>query len=236
MNPEERIARAAYLTRVVRHPKKHLATFGESKLDFYVVTEPTYVELWPDQEAESVIRQGTVTASRPSLVTPHYMLNLEGFSKDAYRYLDAMAHRYGPNSPGILYQYKSEPRKMEIVSGAVFDVANRVARDLDTQDEDNAVVITGVDDLWDVSLFKFIYDYTSSSTVSNAREMGAMGLLQSVPDLGVPVGVVQRIDELFQQVKQGLDPGVLHRELVRWGLFKVYEARFFSLIGNQQTS
>ena len=197
-----------------------------------MVTEPTYGELLPEQEAESVIRQGTVTSNRPSLVTPHYMLNLEGFSEDAYRYLEAMAHRYGPNSPGILYQYKSESRKMDIVSGAVFDVANRVARDLDAHDDDNAVVITGVDDLWDVSLFKFIYDYTSSSAVSNSREMEAMELLQSVPDLDVPVGVVKRIDELFQQVQQGLDPGVLHRELVRWGLFKVYEARFFSLLDN----
>ena len=71
MDAEERIARAAYLTKIIRVPKQHLTTFGASKLTYYVITEPTYQELALDEE-ESVIRQGS---KRPELVTPHYMLN-----------------------------------------------------------------------------------------------------------------------------------------------------------------
>lgn len=196
-----------------------------------MVTEPAYKE-WSSDEDESVIRQGTVTSNRPALVTPHYMLNLDGFSEDAYRYMVALARRYGPNSPGILYQYKNEPGKLDIVSGKVQDVANRVAGDLTTNKQDMAVVITGVDELWDVSLLKFIHEYTGESAISNAREMEARGLLEPVPDLDVPRGIVQQIEEMFQQAKQGLDPSALHKELLRWGLFKAYEARFYGLFGN----
>ena len=143
--------------------------------------------------------------------------------------MDALARKYGPNSPGILYQYKNDPGKLDIVSGKAFDVADRIAADLDANKRDNAVVITGVDELWDISLLKFIYEYTSSSANTNAREMKTMGLLEPVPDLGVPSGVVQQIEEMFKQAERGLDPAVLHKELERWGLFQAYEARFYGL-------
>ena len=35
-------------------------------------------------------------------------MNLQGFSSEAFEYLQEMAQRYGPNSPGILYQYRNE--------------------------------------------------------------------------------------------------------------------------------
>ena len=230
MNAEERIRRAVFLTKVVRPPKQHLATFGSTRLVYYMVSEPSYRE-WSVDEDESVIRQGTVVSKRPALVTPHYMMNLEGFSEDAYRYMETLAETYGPNSPGILYQYTNEPGKLDIVSGKVQDVADSVADDLNNKKEDNAVVITGMDELWDVSLLKFIYEHTGSSAVSNAREMESMGMLEPVPDLDVPAGVVQRIEDMFQQVRQGSDPAALHKELVRWGLFQAYESRFLGLFG-----
>jgi hypothetical protein len=59
--------------------------------------------------------------------------------------------------------------------------------------------------------------------------METMGLLESVPNLDVPKGVIDKIDELFSQVKAGLEPSILHRELLRWGLFEYYEARFLAL-------
>jgi hypothetical protein len=45
----------------------------------------------------------------------------------------------------------------------------------------------------------------------------------------VPKGVIRRIEELFQQVEQGLDPKLLQQELTRWGLFEHYQDRFLSL-------
>ncbi|MBI4308087.1 MAG: hypothetical protein HY684_04710 [Chloroflexi bacterium] len=225
---ERRIAEAVGVTRVVRPPRQHLATFGVTNVHYYMVTTPSYRDLVSGEE-ESVIREGKAISQRPTIVTPMYMLNLEGFSAEARRYMESITHRLGPNSPGLLYRYRNEPGGMDIVSGGVPAVTQRIGEDLDKRGEDMAAVIVGADDLWDVSLLKFIYDYTAASLSSNVNEMQAMGLLEPHPDMEVPRGVVQRIERLFSEAERGLNPRMLKEELDRWGLFERYQDRFFAL-------
>ena len=225
---DRRIAKAIQLTQVVRPPRRHLATFGVTNLRYYLVTEPSYGDLVSGEE-ESVIREGLVVSQRPAIVTPTYMLNLEGFGEHASSYMESLVRRFGPHTPGLLYQYRNEPAGLSIVSGRVPIVAQRLADDLDKRGVDAAGVILGIDDLWDVSLLKFIYEFTAASMASNVGEIQAMGLLDPEPDLGVPRGVIQRIEELFQQVETGLDPKLLQQELTRWDLFNYYQDRFLSL-------
>ena len=225
---ERRMAEAIAITRVLRPPKQHLATFGVTNVKYYLVTDPSYRDLVPGED-ESVVREGRVISQRPAIVTPTYMMNLEGFSEDARRYMESIAQQHGPNSPGILYRYRNEPGGLDIVGDDVSIVARRISEDLDRRGEDTAAVIVGADDLWDVSILKFIYEYTSASLASNVSEMQAMGMLQPDPRTDVPRGVVSRIEEMFRQVEQGLDPKMLKQELDRWGLFEHYEARFLGL-------
>ncbi|HJN88251.1 MAG: hypothetical protein QF714_01615 [Dehalococcoidia bacterium] len=225
---DHRIASALQQTQVLRPPKRHLATFGATDLRYYLVTTPIYSDLVPGTE-ESVVRDGKVVSQRPAIVTPTYMLNLEGFGDDARQYMESMVMQYGPNSPGLLYQYRNEPGGLEIVGGEAHAVAQRIADDLDQRGVDSAAVIMGADELWDLSLMKFIYDYTTASLSSNVDEIQAMGLLDPHPDVEVPRGAVQRIESLFRQVERGSDPQKLHRELTRWGLFEHYQDRFLGL-------
>ena len=225
---DRRIEIALQLTRVLRPPKQHLATFGVTDLRYYLVTTPSYSDVVPSAE-ESVVREGNVVSQRPAIVTPTYMLNLEGFGHDARQYMESMVRQYGPNSPGLLYQYRNEPGKLDIVGGEANVVAGRIADDLDQRGVDSAAVIVGTDDLWDLSLMKFIYDYTTASLASNVGEIQARGLLDPHPDVEVPRGVVQRIESLFRQVERGSDPKYLHQELSRWGLFEHYQDRFLGL-------
>ncbi len=225
---DHRIASALQQTQVLRPPKRHLATFGATDLRYYLVTAPIYSDLVPGTE-ESVVRDGKVVSQRPAIVTPTYMLNLEGFGDDARQYMESMVMQYGPNSPGLLYQYRNEPGGLEIVGGEAHAVAQRIADDLDQRGVDSAAVIMGADELWDLSLMKFIYDYTTASLSSNVDEIQAMGLLDPHPDVEVPRGAVQRIESLFRQVERGSDPQKLHRELTRWGLFEHYQDRFLGL-------
>ena len=62
-------------------------------------------------------------AERPAVITPTYAMNLQGFSSEAFEYLQEMAQRYGPNSPGILYQF---------IWGAQRD-RERISDDLDSK-------------------------------------------------------------------------------------------------------
>ena len=223
--------RAVEQTWVVRFPKQKLATFGTTNIAYYVVTEPIYLDL-PEstQNQEGVVRTGRVIAERPAVVTPFYAMNLKGFSPEAYEFLKYAAQSQGPNSPGILYRYKNEADKMDIVSGAASEIAHRISDDLERRKENLSVVMVGVDELWDVALLKFIYEFTSSSSTGNIQEFQARGLLEPQPGYGgVPRAAIQEIERLFRDVEGGGDPEVLRRELDRWGIFEYYQDRFLGL-------
>ena len=93
-----------------------------------------------------------------------------------------------------------------------------------------AVVMVGVDELWDIALLKFIYEFTSSSASRNAQDLQSRGLLEPQPSLGgVPRAAVDQIERIFGQVERGGDADFLKRELDRWGLFEFYQDRFLRL-------
>ena len=229
MEDQRDLIRAAEQTWVVRYPKQHLATFGTTSLSYYVVTEPIYREIQPE-DSESVVRQGKVVAEKPAIVTPYYAMNLDGFSDDAYSYFRHLSQEYGPNSPGILYKYRNEAEKTDILSGPPADIARRISDDLDSKNDDLSVVMVGVDELWDVALLKFIYEFTSRSAVENAQELRTRGMFDPNPSAGgLPQAAIQSIERMFTQVQQGRDPEDLRRELDRWGVFEFYEDRFLNL-------
>ena len=223
-----RLMDAVSRTEVVKAPKQHLHTFGVTKLSYYIVTEPSYQDLVPGS-SEAVIREGSVTAERPAVVTPAYMAHLEGFGDEALSYFNSLARQYGPNTPGLLYRYRNEPGEMSIVEGTAIAVAERISGQLTRDGSNLSAVIKGVDELWDISLLKFIFEYTAASVMGNVGDLQGQRLLDPEPNLDVPKAAIQRIDDLFRQVEQGDNPSVLRRELDRWGLFDYYQDRFLSL-------
>ena len=226
---EKDLIKAVQKTRVARKPLQYLDTFGTTIINYYVITEPIYSDI-DELKKETVVRTGRVNSGKPQIVTPTYALNLKGFSSEAYKYLEFISNKFGVNSPGVLYQYKNEPGKINILNGSVEEVSNNIIKELNTKKDKLTAVIVGVDELWDVSLLKFIHDFTSESLVSNINEFNSRGLLQPQDQFGgVPKAAVQRIEILFNQVGFGADPEILKKELDRWGLFDHYEERFLNL-------
>ena len=222
-----RLEDAVARTEVVKAPSQYLDTFGITKLHYYLVTEPSYLELVKGP-SEAVVREGDVTASMPVVVTPTYMTHLDGFGEEAYEYFEELKRSYGPNTPGLLYRYSNQLGGTEIVEGTALDVAQRIGGRTREQGETLSVVIKGVDDLWDVSLLKFIYEYTMASISSNVGALRRGGLLSSDVN-GVPTAALRRIEALFDDVRKGGDPYVLKRELDRWELYHVFEDKFLDL-------
>jgi hypothetical protein len=142
-----------------------------------------------------------------------------------------IAKEYGTNTPGLFYGYKNEPKELNIVSSGMDSVVRNLDEKIDKEGNRLATIIKGIDQLWDVSLLKFIFDMTRYSVGSNIAELGRRGLLD-VDRKGVPMEARQSIEQLFDEVKNGeLDPSALKVELDRWGLFEEYEDRFFRLFG-----
>ncbi|MBV9120619.1 MAG: hypothetical protein JOZ39_07910, partial [Chloroflexi bacterium] len=184
LNPDE-IRQIVENTEIIRPPKQLLATFGTTVVQYFVVTEPAFSGLpGADPGREAVVRSGKVTAQKPQIVTPTYLMNLfSGFEhgQEFARYLSA---RFGADSPGLMYRYEQQPGDTEIVSEAPAAVARRIAGRLDEEQVALAAVIRGIDQFWDVSLAQFIYALTAGSAMSHAAEMGQRGLLDH--DRGLP--------------------------------------------------
>jgi len=230
---DERIRDAVERTVVLRAPQQTLFTFGRTNIYYYLVTEPAYFEL-VGETSETVIREGRVLAEKPKIVTPHYLSGLEGFSSDAKKYFESLIENYGPNIPGLLYSYRNEPKELNIVSSGWQAVVDRLNTEIDERNDPLSAIIKGPDELWDVSLVKFIFEMTQKSVGTNLGEMGARGLL-NVDTRGIPTDARIRIEELFTQVQRGeVAPEVLKVELDRWNIYDEYEDRFLGIFRNRR--
>jgi hypothetical protein len=228
MESDNRIREAIERTEIIRPPKQNLYSFGMTSIYYYILTEPSYAD--PDKDVtETVIREGKVTAQRPKIVTPYYLNNLEGFSAEARRYFASLIEEFGPDVRGLYYSYRNEPKESNIVSDKLSAIVNRINADLDRKSDPLTAIIKGEDTLWDVSLFKFIYEITSRSAPDNLRQMESRGLL-NMDSAGIPADARAHIEELFKQVARGeFEPVRLKDELQRWGLFEEYQDRFLDI-------
>lgn len=224
----EKIRQAVKHTQILRVPKQKLSTFGTTNIYYYLITEPVYSEL-AGGARETVIREGKVIVERPRIVTPYYLSRLEGFSLEARRYFDDLIKAYGANAPGLFYTYRNESKGLTIVSSDLLSVAAKLNADIDRRGDPLSAIIRGEDELWDVSLLKFIVEITRESLSENLLQMGARGLLDVGVD-GVPVEARIRIEELFRKVGLGeCEPQQLKEELDRWDVFTRYEDRFYDI-------
>jgi hypothetical protein len=220
METDDRIRYALENTELVRAPQQTLATFGSSVIDYYVVTELI--------GNISVVRDGKVIAERPKIVTPAYLVNVEGFSQQAKRYIAMMA-RERPYESGIFYRYKNEPKGMNVVSEPIKQVISKLSSQIEEEHNPLGTIIRGVEELWDVSLLMFIYELTTKSVRTNVSEFSRRGCFDIDPG-GVPQGARDYIEELFEQATRNLSRvPELVVELNRWGLFPEYQDRFFAL-------
>ena len=179
-------------------------------------------------DSVNVVREGKVVASKPRIVTPQYLINLEGFSAEANRFLEILARKY-PQEPGIFYSYKNESLEMNIVSEPTEVVIDNISQLIDKQGNPLTAIIKGVDEMWDVSLLKFTFELTRHSIHGNVQDMENRGLFR-IDNAGIPEDARREIEDLFDKTGEDLSyADKLVNELKRWGLFEEYQDRFLSL-------
>ncbi|MDD3640526.1 MAG: hypothetical protein PHQ99_00195 [Atribacterota bacterium] len=237
---DKRIQYAFENSKILKWPKQLLSSFGSSEIHYHVLTEPVYQE-FTKGDTETVVREGTVSWHRPQLLTPGYILRIEGFSDEARNAFSELADEM-PDLASILYRFhfKREVDSMNFVSGNLETVADKIARGIEKRGDNLSAIIQGVGDLWDISLSKFILDMmTKSARQSHFPELRKRGLVSynqfgqqvvSRDNQGIPLIAKKEIESMFQMVKNGdMEPRDLKKELDRWGLFELYQDRFFDL-------
>jgi len=218
---QDRIRYAVQHTELIRPPQQRLSTFGSTTVAYYVVTGLA--------ENMSVVRDGRVIAERPRIVTPAYLINLEGFSEQARSYISMMAMEH-PHEPGVFYTYKNEPKNMNVVSESLAQVIGKLDGRLEEENNPLSAIVKGVEEMWDVSLLMFIYHLTGRALNSNVADFRRGGLLE-MDSSGVPRDARIHIEGLFDLVRQDVSRApALVSELNRWNVFAEYQDRFFALL------
>ncbi len=228
-------------TEILYEPAELLSTSKKTTLHYFVLAEPYYLEEFPEEGPETKVREGEITWEKPKLLTPEYLVNMEGFSVEAKNAMQILAHQQ-PDLAGLMYKmnYKKKYIRTFTISKDIQSARARIEADLKKDETTLTVIIKGIDELWDVSLLKFIQklmvksayksqmpDYEEQGFLST-DEQGYSVVTRNLE--GLPIAASEEIEDMFVKVKSGdLDPSRLQQELDRWGVFKTYQDRFFDL-------
>ena len=201
-------------TEIVVMPRKHLETFGATILNYHMVAELM------DATHQVRVRVGKIHAFKPQIITPEAYSKtfLEGFGDEAHKYIDWL--KQNEKQHHILqygYTLKNEAFSEHIISDNLTTVVERVKKDVAEKNDTFSAVLTGVDDLWDVSLIKLFLEVVTMSAPANVNELARYKY--------------QEIEKAFQAARK--DPTKIQQLgiiLQKHKLFSEYEERFFALI------
>lgn len=210
-------------TRVVVMPVRRLETFGNTVLNYHMISELM------DTVGQVRIREGRIQAYRPQIIVPdHYAAKLlEGFGEEAERYAEWLREH---SQELRILQYGFKIRKEELNQHVVSDnlnaVIGRVEESVRAKDDPLAAVIAGVDDPWEVCLLKLMTEVFGRSFPGNIREMERHNLFTARnrdEDIRREIEADFKASEGSRQKLRALG-----EKLQKMGLFSDYEDRFFA--------
>lgn len=161
-------------TTVLHEPDRRIDTFGSTQFEFQLVTEPM------DHANQTRIRNGRIQADKPLIIRPQNPdeWNFEGFGERGEAFGQWVKQhlknltilRYG-------YDFKRSDISEEIVHEPLAAVASRLKEDLRISGNPMRAIIQGVDDAWEVSLLRFMFEMIEKSHNINLFDFKRRGLL-----------------------------------------------------------
>ena len=219
---------AAKCARFLVEPKRRLETFGNTLVNYIVVSELM------DSVGKCHVRSGRMKLFKPQIITPsaYSEMLLEGFGEEARKYVRWLAEheddvhvlRYG-------YTLKRESFSEELVTRPIDAVLADVSKDVAARKDPYLALVRGVDEPWDVSLVRLFWEVVNRSAKKNIREMAEKHLFEQGTEAALSPEVRQEIETAFAAAKK--DRSLVKRLgalLQRHGVFSAYEERFFALM------
>jgi hypothetical protein len=136
-----------------------------------------------DRVDEIKVREGSIHADRPVLLTPehHARLLLENFGDKATEFAEWLRSSGGAGAAALKYgfQFRRSVIEEHLIHASIETAGARVCAEVAASQENDplSAVIRGVDDAWEVCLLKFTMDLVRSSGPGNAGDLRRHGLL-----------------------------------------------------------
>ena len=224
MSLDDNIWFAVNQTRVITEPNQTIETFGVTRIRYYIVSEVL------DSVGKIKIHEGIITSEKPSIITPQHFAQqiLNGFGEEAKAYADWLSQN-GDFVKIIQYglQIRKEEIKEEVVSGTLDEVIGRVIG-IAEKSREVSTIIQGVENMWEISLMKFMETYIAKSVTKNFQEIQShQEMLAQQEEANVKQAIEEEFFESRGKRQKIVDLG---SKLQDMGLFPKYEDRFYALL------
>ena len=208
-------------TEVVAVPQNHLETFGNTMVNYHLVTELM------DSTNKVRVREGKLTAFRPTIITPPSITDsmLEGFGEEARDYADWLREHAGEMQM-LRYGFKIQKQEVNdyILSDSLETVVNRVQDELKERNDPLGAVLVGVDHPWEVCLLKLMVELVQGSIAGNMQDIHQLQRDQKTQ-------LHQNIEQAFLTASRDASKVQILADLLKQhGLFERYEDRFFAAV------
>ncbi len=178
MHSPDNIQYALETTRVLLEPDRRIDTFGDTRFEFLLLSELM------DRAGEVRVRTGEMEAMRPRILRPDTLqgIELEGFGDKARERMDALIEKMQAQGKDLAFlrygfRFRSGQVQEEILHESMDNVRDRVLEEARRAGNPARAVIEGVDDAWEVSVFKFAFELIRQSWAINRFDFHRRGLL-----------------------------------------------------------
>ncbi len=211
-------------TQVVQAPKNRISTFGDTKIQYFFLSE---IDTYKDR---SRLRRGVVVAERPKIITIEAMKErFEGFDKNAQEFGDWLTRQYGDSFRALQYQFKNEEYSSNVEHTPVPELADQIKKRMTEAERRQSLIAMGPGTTWQISLMKFIIDECGASFSTNVRDLEEHGFFDTPEQMKEKRK--QMIEDLFRKCREERSYiPVLGRKLQEFGLFEEYQDDFFKFV------
>jgi len=178
MPSQDDIQYAMETTRVLHEPDHRIQTFGETRFEFQLLSEPM------DQIGKVRIRTGEVEAMKPRILRPepYRDIELEGFDDNARARFDELVDKLKEQGRDLAFlqygfRFKRGAVSEELIQDPIEAVREKVLEDIRKSGNPARAIIEGVDDTWEISILKFSFEMILKSHEINAFDFKRKGLI-----------------------------------------------------------
>ncbi len=221
---------ALHNTEVVRPPSGRLETFGNSVVNYHLLSELM------DDTNQVRIREGRIEAFRPQIVTPSNMddSQLDGFGPEAGEYVQWLKENA---QDLVLLRYGFQIKKKEVRQYTIHDrlpvALEQIEQQLKGKNDPLSAVIVGVETPWEVCLLKLMVDIMQKSVMANMSDLQKKNLLPMNPEQSERLKRAEIEDDFRAAQKDRALIQDLGRKLQKYSLFEEFEDRFYALVRHQ---
>lgn len=217
-------------TEIIIEPKGTLETFGNTIINYYLVTEDL------DSIKKTKLRIGRMQLLRPQIITPsqYSQIFLEGFSEEAQQYVKSIMEKDECRILRYGYTLKQEAFSEETITDTAANVIDHVKTDIRSKKDPYIALVKGVEKPWDVSLVRLFMAMVQKSVQKNVMDMTKQHLFDKSEQV-MTLSVKQEIENAFRAAEK--DPSLIQSLgslLQQKKVFPLYEERFFNLMNKSK--